>query len=116
MTFTRRRFRPRVLPPLSLSLRDLASRSSGTHCSFGESRQARLLSSVHQPFAVLLPERFRGGCAFGSESENPVSPARVAATLLDRTAQVNAGKHRPCGWSAGRRFNGQGDSAVLAKG
>src|SRR5689334_18438123 len=26
----------------------------------------RLLSSVHQLVAVLLPERFRGGCAFGS--------------------------------------------------
>jgi hypothetical protein len=36
-----------------------------------------------------LPERFRGGCAFGSGS-NPVSPARVAANLLDRASEVNA--------------------------
>src|ERR1700744_5494315 len=41
------------------------------------------LSSVCQPVAVLLPERFRGGCAFGSGapavvSRVPISPARVA--------------------------------------
>ena len=36
-------------------------------CSFGEPLLTdRLLSSVHQLLAVLLPERFRGGCAFGS--------------------------------------------------
>src|SRR5579871_5599963 len=36
-------------------------------CSFGEpARDSGLLSSVLVAPAVLLPERFRGGCAFGS--------------------------------------------------
>jgi hypothetical protein len=30
-----------------------------------------------QPIAVLLPERFRGGCSFGADIKVPVSPTMV---------------------------------------
>src|SRR6516162_9792448 len=71
---------PAVAPPLSLGLRDFGSRRW-----FGGPLLLRragpsgtgLLSSVHQLLAVLLPERFRGGCAFGSRLGGLVSPARV---------------------------------------
>jgi len=54
-----------------LGLRDSGAAHwwGGDPCSFGGRLRPvglrRALSSVHQPVAVRLPERFRGGCAFG---------------------------------------------------
>src|SRR5579859_161919 len=88
----------RPAPPLSLGLRDFGSPiswrppapSAGRRHSW--SSFGAPLSSVHQLAAVLLPERFRGGCAFGSGPfvEGPISPARVGRTLLYRWCEVNA--------------------------
>ena len=72
-------------PPLSLSLRD-SGRRSGRPLLRRRARSRRLLSSVQSARAVLLPERFRGGCAFGSGS-NPVSPARAPARWWRRRAK-----------------------------
>ena len=54
-----------------------------------------------QPFAVLLPERFRGGCAFGAGSRWPRSlprgvPGNSAIALRKSTRKVcaAAGRHR----------------------
>src|ERR1700761_7565103 len=81
-----RRGRPRhPAPPLSLGLRDFGPPLFGVSPAPSASApEGTLLSSVHQPVAVLLPERFRGGCAFGSGapavvSRLPISPARVGA-------------------------------------
>ena len=46
------------------------------------SEHMRLLSSVYQPFAVRLPERFRGGCAFGSEPRKARSLPRESLVKL----------------------------------
>ena len=61
-------------PRCLLDLRDFRARS-GPLLLRRAPLQA-LLSSVHQPFAVHLPERFRGGCAFGSGAERPRSLPR----------------------------------------
>jgi hypothetical protein len=63
-------------------------------CSFGVPLRPKAqeeLSSVHQPVAVLLPERFRGGCAFGAGGDAPASPARVGAVVAAGAGGVNGG-------------------------
>jgi hypothetical protein len=45
------------------------------------------LSSVQSILAVLLPERFRGGCAFGSE--------RASASDLSRESLLSVGEPAP---------------------
>ena len=55
-----------------------------------------LLSSVHQPFAVRLPERFRGGCAFGSGAMKPRSlPRESTFRLVERERGVKAASPGP---------------------
>jgi len=68
-------------PPLSMGLRDSGQPRDGAGLAPSARRLfRRLLSSVVVLLAVRLPERFRGGCAFGADaacdSGSPDSPAR----------------------------------------
>src|SRR5690606_39333806 len=55
-------------------------------------------------FAVRLPERFRGGCAFGSEAAEttPISPARAprpSPRLRRQVKRRGAGRVIPAPWT-----------------
>ena len=69
-------------PPLSRDLRDFPWRCSAQVTPVG-GRRLRNVAAFQSASsrAVLWPERFRGGCAFGAGREGPVSPAGIIGWL-----------------------------------
>src|SRR4051794_18550218 len=55
-------------------------------------RRRRALSRVSPARAVLLPERFRGGCSFGGGGLPPLSPARAPSFRGGDRAPLGAGR------------------------
>ena len=74
----------RSSPPLSCGLRDSGLREAALapSASRPDPSSPAALSSVHLTPAVLLPERFRGGCAFGSEHETRPLPRESTPKLV----------------------------------
>ena len=76
---------PLSAPPLSEDLRDFPRRyQRRLRPSVGDARRNVAAFQSASSRAVLLPERFRGGCAFGAGSscDAPVSPAGIRAALV----------------------------------
>jgi hypothetical protein len=62
----------------------------------GDALQHRRFPECQLP-AVLWPERFRGGCAFGAGLDNPVSSAGISGQIRHKETgvQVNAAIGQP---------------------